>query len=98
MASTITAILNGLFTSASKLVFLMISATVCAAFLMSKLDAKDFMILAIAVFSFYFGKPSGTQPAPTPDPADPASPPPLPPTTVETHITSAAPATVPGVK
>ena len=86
--------ITALFVSASKIVFLMIAVTVCAGFFVGKLDPKDFMVLAGMVFVYYFNKPAGTQPAPESDPL----PPPLPPTTVETHITQSAPASVPGVK
>lgn len=87
--------LIALFASASKIVFLMIAATVCYGFTSSKLDPKDFMVLAGMVFVYYFNKPAGTQPT---SEADQTRSVPLPPTTVETHITSTAPATVPGVK
>ncbi len=40
--------------SATKIVFVMMSLTVCSAFLIGKLDAKDFMVLASMAFSFYF--------------------------------------------
>lgn len=40
--------------SASKIVFLMIALTVCAAFIIGKLEAKDFMVLAVSAFTFYF--------------------------------------------
>jgi hypothetical protein len=40
--------------SASKIVFVIITITVCAGFLLKVLDSKDFMILASMVFSFYF--------------------------------------------
>lgn len=40
--------------SASKLVFLMLAVTVCAAFLFGRLDSPDFMVLACMAFTFYF--------------------------------------------
>lgn len=46
--------------SASKIVFLLISLTVCIAYLYSvirgiiQLDSKDFFALALMVFTFYF--------------------------------------------
>ena len=49
-----------ILTSASKLVFLAVTLTVCAAYLfeiyMGKitLDSKDFFALALMVFTFYF--------------------------------------------
>jgi len=42
--------------SASRLVLLLMTLTVCAAFLLRLLDAKDFLILAGMVFAFYFTK------------------------------------------
>lgn len=42
--------------SASKIVFILITVTACGAFLSHILTDKDFMILAVAAFSFYFGK------------------------------------------
>jgi len=58
-----------ILTSASKIVFLAVTATVCLAFLFEiykgiiTLDAKDFFALALMVFTFYFankGETSGT--------------------------------------
>ena len=49
-----------LLTSASKIVFLTVTVTVCAAFLYEVfkgiivLDAKDFFALVLMVFTFYF--------------------------------------------
>jgi uncharacterized membrane protein YiaA len=49
-----------LLTSASKIVFLAVTATVCTAFLFGiftgkiNLDSKDFFALALMVFTFYF--------------------------------------------
>ncbi len=49
-----------LLTSASKIVFLTVTITVCAAFLYEvfkgivTLDAKDFFALVLMVFTFYF--------------------------------------------
>jgi asparagine N-glycosylation enzyme membrane subunit Stt3 len=40
--------------SASKLVFLMLALTACIAFILGILESKDFMVLAISAFSFYF--------------------------------------------
>jgi len=41
--------------SASKFVFIMVAATVCAGFLIGKMEAKDFIVLASMAFTFYFG-------------------------------------------
>lgn len=50
--------------SASKIVFLALTATACAAFLWGKLEAKDFMVLAIGAYGYYFsykpGDPTAT--------------------------------------
>lgn len=40
--------------SASKIVFLLLTITACAAFILGKLDADKFMILITGVFAFYF--------------------------------------------
>jgi len=40
--------------SASKIVFLMLALTACIAFILGILESKDFMVLAISAFSFYF--------------------------------------------
>lgn len=53
----------------SELVFLLVTLTACVAFGLGKLDSKDFMVLAMAAFSFYFsykGEVKNT-PAPTTD-------------------------------
>ncbi|KND49805.1 MAG: hypothetical protein AB203_01810 [Parcubacteria bacterium C7867-008] len=43
-----------IFNSASKLVFLVLTLTACAGFILNKLPVDQFMILAIAASSFYF--------------------------------------------
>lgn len=48
--------MSAITSSASKIVFIMLTATACAAFLMKILEAKDFMVLAIAASSFYFSQ------------------------------------------
>ena len=40
----------------SKIVLLVFTLTVCAAFLLGNLETKEFMILAGMVFAFYFTK------------------------------------------
>jgi len=40
--------------SASKLVFLALTLTACIGFGFGKLEAKDFMQLAVMAFTFYF--------------------------------------------
>lgn len=42
--------------SASKIVFILFAVTVCAAFLLGQLEAKDFMVLATMPFVFYFAQ------------------------------------------
>lgn len=46
-----------MFGSASRIVFLGMGATVCAAFFLGQLESKDFMVLANLVFVFYYTKP-----------------------------------------
>lgn len=46
--------MGNILSSASKIVFIMLAATVCAAFVIGRLDAKDFMLLAGMAFTFYF--------------------------------------------
>jgi hypothetical protein len=43
-----------IFTSASKIVFLLLALTACAGFFIGKLEAQDFMLLAGMAFAFYF--------------------------------------------
>ncbi|MFH1399007.1 MAG: hypothetical protein ABIG95_02760 [Candidatus Woesearchaeota archaeon] len=43
-----------LLTSASKLVFLLLTLTACIAFLTGKFETKDFMVLASMAYAFYF--------------------------------------------
>ena len=43
-----------LLSSASKLVFLLIAATACYAFIVGILSQDSFMILATGAFAFYF--------------------------------------------
>ncbi len=43
-----------IYTSASKIVFIALTATACAGFLMKLLPVDQFMLLAIAASSFYF--------------------------------------------
>ncbi len=45
-----------IFSSASKIVFLMVAFTVCAGFFFKLLTQDNFMYVATSVFSFYFGK------------------------------------------
>lgn len=43
-----------IFKSASKIVFLVLTITACAGFIIGKLPVDQFMILAIGASSFYF--------------------------------------------
>jgi hypothetical protein len=43
-----------ILSSASKIVFIMLALTTCAAFLWGKMESKDFMLLAGMAFAFYF--------------------------------------------
>lgn len=55
MLNAITAI----FTSASKIVFILLSVSACVGFFIGILESKDFMVLASMAFGFYFAaKPS----------------------------------------
>jgi len=51
----ITDSVSSVLNSASKIVLIVLTVTGCAGFLMRILEPKDFMLLAIAVFSYYFG-------------------------------------------
>ena len=45
-----------MFTSASRMVLIIITVVVCIGFIMRILEAKDFIILASMVFTYYFTK------------------------------------------
>lgn len=46
--------MNKIYTSASKVVFILMAVAVIVGMFYGKVDAKDFMILASMAFSFYF--------------------------------------------
>lgn len=46
--------MENIYKSASKVVFIILTVTACAGFIMGKLPVDQFMILAIAASSFYF--------------------------------------------
>ena len=48
--------MNQIFTSASKIVFILMALAVCVALFIGKVEPKDFMTLAVMAFSFYFTK------------------------------------------
>jgi len=43
-----------IISSASKIAFLLIAISACAGFFIGKLESKDFMVLAMAAFTYYF--------------------------------------------
>lgn len=51
--------MNKIFSSASKIVFIIVALAVVGAMFMKIIDPKDFMILASMVFSYYFTKDKG---------------------------------------
>jgi hypothetical protein len=53
--------MKSIYSSASKIVFILMAGATIAGMFYGKVDAKDFMILASMAFSFYFankGEPS----------------------------------------
>ena len=44
-----------IFSSATKIVFLLTALTVCAGFFVGKISEQAFLQVATAVFSFYYG-------------------------------------------
>ena len=46
--------MSKILSSASKLVFLILTISACAGFFIGILDPKDFMVLASMAFAFYF--------------------------------------------
>lgn len=46
--------MKDIFNSASKIVFILLALTACSAFLLGVLQSQDFMVLAMAAFTFYF--------------------------------------------
>lgn len=54
-----------IFSSASKIVFILLAITACAGFFIGILESKDFMVLTGMAFTFYFshkGDTSGKTP------------------------------------
>lgn len=101
MAAGVVAILTNIFSSASKLVFLLIAITLCVGLFVGKITQDNFIYLAASVFSYYFGLSVGSTTTVTPSAPPhaenvPAAPPPV--TTSETTTRTTAPATVPGIK
>ena len=46
--------MSKIYTSASKIVFILMAVAVIVGLFYGKVDAKDFMVLASMAFSFYF--------------------------------------------
>ena len=63
--------MSKIYTSASKIVFILMAVVACVAFILGKLEAKDFMLLTSMSFSFYFANKGET----TPDRTDGSTPP-----------------------
>jgi hypothetical protein len=53
--------MSKIFSSASKIVFLLVALTACVGFFIGKLEAKDFMVLSCMAFSFYFANKGETK-------------------------------------
>lgn len=55
--------MSKIYTSASKIVFILMAVAVIVGLFYGKVDAKDFMVLASMAFSFYFAnKGESTEP------------------------------------
>lgn len=52
-----------ILTSASKIVFILMTLAVIAGMFIGKIDPKDFMMLAAMAFSFYFANKGETNPS-----------------------------------
>lgn len=52
--------MNKIYTSASKIVFILMAVAVIVGMFYGKVEAKDFMILASMAFSFYFANKGDT--------------------------------------
>lgn len=46
--------MRNIWCSASKIVFIMLAATACAAFILERLPVDQFMLLSSSAFAFYF--------------------------------------------
>lgn len=49
--------MSNILNSASKIVFLVLTISACIALFVGKIESKDFMVLAMAAYAFYFAKP-----------------------------------------
>lgn len=54
--------MDKIYTSATKLVFLLTAVTVSAGFFMDKIPVEQFMPLAMVIFSFYYSKKGEVKP------------------------------------
>jgi hypothetical protein len=52
--------MNKIYTSASKIVFILMAIATIVGMFYGRIDAKDFMILASMAFSFYFANKGNT--------------------------------------
>lgn len=50
--------MNTIFSSAAKIVFILMAIAVILGLFLGKIEAKDFMVLASMAFAFYFVTPS----------------------------------------
>ena len=46
--------------SASKIVFVLLAVSACVGFFLGMLESKDFMVLAMSAFTFYFSNKGDT--------------------------------------
>lgn len=53
--------MNRIFSSATKIVLLLVAITACAGFIIGKIDPKDFMTIVMLVLGAYYGA-SNTRP------------------------------------
>jgi hypothetical protein len=48
--------MSKIYTSASKIVFILLAITACGGFLIGKLPVESFMVLSSGAFAYYFTK------------------------------------------
>lgn len=48
--------MKNIYTSATKITFLMFATTICAGFFMDKIDVQSFMTIAMLPIAFYYGQ------------------------------------------
>lgn len=54
LSQILTSSMGTIFESASKIVFILLAITACIGFMIGRLEATDFMMLASMAFVFYF--------------------------------------------